>query len=115
MVCHNSGELFHLHAAGHFSLAKTFSSYPQPLIDWRLCQAWNPIGIQESMEYSIGVLDGVLLRHFWSTFGVLLGHFWSTFGVLLEYFMGNFGVLLEYFWALLGHFWSTLRFHGMIS
>ena len=74
-------------------------------------------GIQESMEYCIRVLYGVLLEHFWGTFGVLLGHFWSTFGVLLkyfwstlEYFWGTFGVLLgallEYFW---GHFWSTFE------
>ena len=61
-----------------------------------------------------GVLHGVLLGHFWSTFGALwstfgalLVHFWSTFGILLEYFLGNFGVLLEYFW-------STVCLDGMI-
>ena len=48
MVRHNSGELFHLHAAGHFYLAKTLpiSAQPQPLISWRLCLALNPICLE---------------------------------------------------------------------
>ena len=43
VVCHNSVELFHLEAAGQFSLQNIagFSSYPQPVIDWKLCQALN--------------------------------------------------------------------------
>ena len=79
------------------------------LVEW----AYS-IGIQESMEYfwgTFGVLNGVLLGHFWSTFGALSGNFWSTFGVLLEHFWSTFGVLLEYFWStfgvLFGQFWST--------
>ena len=46
MVRHNSGERFHLHATGLFSFAKIvagFSSYPQPLMDWRVCLALNSI------------------------------------------------------------------------
>ena len=66
---------------------------------------------------TFGVLHGIHLGHFWSTFGVLLGHFWSTFGALLgallEYFWSTFWAILEYFWNTFGQFWSTLRLHGM--
>ena len=34
VVCYNSGELFHLHAAGHFSLAKTLPVSAHILILW---------------------------------------------------------------------------------
>ena len=65
----------------------------------------NPL--EYSMDYfwgTFGVIHGVVLRHFWSTFGVFLEYFWGTFGVLLEYFFGqfwsSFGILLGTFGVL---------------